>query len=250
MLPRSTVSQLVGRVGDKLDIDPATGLPNELQIKQWLQDGCLRMAEILPAEMLGSMLSTIGLEKLAPISPHVFSIGNQPAGEKWVWAQVLKPIAFTLLDEALDPATTSVKGTSCVFMPYDEYMVATTKGPSLWASNFPAVTLCPAGDAAPALWVYPTPSPAKKLWLQFVHMPAPIAEWDSSPVWVPPASWEEGLIDYAVIQAKTQDEELQQVQLLTQHWQTNLMMKLSGRIAMAKWKPRGRRKKAPQEAST
>lgn len=245
MLTRSTVNQIVRRVGDKLDIDPATGLPNEAQIKQWLQDGCLRMAELMPADMLGSMLSTTGITRSGSVYDS-FGVGNIAGGEKWAWAQVLRPLGYTLYDEAVDPSNTTVRGNSCLYMPYDEFLAATARGPALWGSNFPAVTMVPIGVALPALVVYPYPAIAKKLWLTYVHMPAPIAEWDTSPLWVPPATWEESLVDYAVIQAKTQDEESEQVQALVKDWQTSMMMKVAGRIAV-KRKPSVRRRETKQQ---
>jgi hypothetical protein len=61
--------------------------------------------------------------------------------------------------------------------------------------------------------------------------PLAVASWTDNTAYVPPTSWGGLLVDYAVMRAKAQDEELEQSELSMRRWQEKVQIKLgSGTI--------------------
>ncbi len=208
-IQRSTVEDLVKRVGYKLDMRPdGSSLPEDVHVKQWLQDACLRMLDILPLEALAEFFVqssvTIGVSGRG-------SVAGLP---------ILRLVAVRY------------NGQSCTTMPNDEFQTTIRRAPSLYSHLFPAATIVGTATGA-ALEVYPAVQGGAAVY--YVAEPRPIADWDnddSSPwnMLLPPASWEEAMVDYAVIQAKIQDEEIGQAQQLIQAWQEQVAAKMQGNL--------------------
>lgn len=204
-IQRSRVTDLLMRVGYKLDLTPdGSSLPSDTQIKQWLEDACVRMVEILPLGRLTEFFQSASV-----------AIGQGGRGD----------IASLPLMRLV---AVKFAGQACTVMPVEEFSATIRSAPGLYGYLFPSATVI-GTDTGAAIEIYPAYSGNATIY--YVAEPRPIEDWDNDAIFpwnmlVPPAYWEESMVDYAVAQAKVQDEEIGQAQQLIQLWQEQVAIKM------------------------
>lgn len=188
-----TIDELIERVGAKLDLavtDNST--PNRGQVVQWLNDGALLLARLLPFERL------MGLQ---------FKISISDVGES----------ASIDRDDIIRLTSIRKYGVECTRMTLRELMESSTRLPLLFTSRTPAVAVSGL-EGLVRLEFFPTyPGDVECLALR-----RPTAYQDSGS-WAPdewslPVELELGVVDYAVVQGKVQDEEPEQAKMLLEAW--------------------------------
>lgn len=188
-----SVDNLIARVGAKLDLTiTSTSTPDRGQTVQWLNDGALLLARLLPPHRLG------GLQ---------FDLGFTDIGAS----------ANIDTDDILRVVSVRKYGVECTVMTKRDLSLAETRTPMLYTTRTPACAVTGEGGAV-HLDFFPTFTGD----VEIKAIKRPTA-YEDSPSWVPdqwsiPVELETAMIDYAVIQGKVQDEEPEQAQMLMQHW--------------------------------
>jgi hypothetical protein len=206
-ITRYTAEQMIAQVGAKLDLEITENtVPDKEQVVQWLNDASLYMAKILPAPAVSGITRSFKSD----------SVGSQwelPTGEI---LRVLVVRKFGNISFMADMAKLSWVATN---VP----MTHTSRNPICAVSGSGGNTV---------LEFFPrTNAPAEVI---AVVAPEQItAEGWTPGEYAPPPSWALGMVDYAVIQGKIQDEEPEQAAFLLKSWQENLQVEMgSGFIGM------------------
>jgi hypothetical protein len=119
-------------------------------------------------------------------------------------------------------------GVECTKISRDEMQRIKRTASRLYTNN--NIAYCVAGDlGSPTIDFYPTT--AFSVTTRVAAYPLAVASWADTTAYVPPTSWSGLLVDYVVMRAKAQDEELEQSELSMRRWQEKVQIKLgSGTI--------------------
>lgn len=200
-----SLSELLVRVGGKLDLTiTETSTPNVGQVCGWLNEAALLFARLLPVARLGSLRSPVVTED---------DVGG-----------------------TLDLTGTDITrvvgikkyGTECVVLTQREMDFISTRSPLIHTVKNPSA--CVSGDSGSVLLQF-WPSSPGPVSVKGVRKPTayhnnytstdefgdPIYDW-APDTYTLPVELETAAVDYAVIQGKVQDEEPEQVQILSQMW--------------------------------
>lgn len=185
--------KLRNRVGALLDvrITEAT-TPSKDQVDEWLYEGALMMCKILPLGLLGTMMDVEEATVITDWDISAFDVVKAVAVEK--------------------------NGAICKIYTYPELLHIRDNMSALHtSSNFGCSFV---GDAGGAGVIKFYPESSSLAILTFVASPAPISEWvkTSAPHLIPPDTWSELIVEYAVVKGKVQDEEEQAASMLYQMW--------------------------------
>jgi hypothetical protein len=208
----------VSAVGNKLDLEiTANTVPSTSQVQQWLDDGLLRMLKALPLTMVQHFVSSEDLAQTA--------IPNDIAYEWELSGEYLK---FTGVHS-------TESNVPVLFVSPLEFAMVKAMVPG-YSNHAQAWATVEAVDGSEKLCVWPKlRHPYKVLG---IGMPAQASTWGPSVDMSPPIEWEEPLIEYAVAQARLQDEEPSMGQLSMQAWGAAIKeMAETGTFGMTKVTP-------------
>lgn len=191
-IPRSNSDTLVARVGDKIDLPITTAsVPSIGQVKQWLQEGALRLAKLLPDIHLAGLFAT----------------ATYPYNSSGIYPLDVEPLRINAIMVGASKAQIvpvghlrNMKGLIAEFEAWYQGMAAITGS---------------GGVEQVEIW------PKKlnqALTIDYIASPAPESEWPDSP-FSPPLAWEDALVEYAVAVSRIQDEEAGLAQLSMQEWE-------------------------------
>lgn len=192
IIKSQTTQDILDKVGAKLDIEiTATSTPNTSQVISWLNDAALIIVRLLKEERLGLLRASLTEEDVTD------ALTISEPFERVVSATKYGVICTKLDQRAMDLVATR--------MP----MVNTTRNPAYCISGS-------GGSVQLQFWPQ-SPGPVV---VKAIRKPQAY-ETDSG--WTPgaytlPVELELIAIDYAVLQGKIQDEEVQQAQILMQAW--------------------------------
>lgn len=191
----SVVSDLLrNRVGALLDVrisDATT--PSIDQVNNWMYEGAMVLCKIIPIGQLATMMNI------------------ETSTETTDWdINELDMIKLAVVQKA---------DKQCRIYAYDDFLHVRDNLPSLHTDNSPACSL--SSNAAGAAVLKFLPETSATVSVLYVASPAPIVEWEPAtvaPHLVPPDTWAELIVDYAVMKGKIQDEEEQAASMLYQMW--------------------------------
>jgi hypothetical protein len=185
------ITELLAKVGSKLDIDITdTSTPSDAQVVSWLNDAALLIARFLPEDRLGLLQDKVEVEDV---------------GESLV------------VDSPFERFVSIVKyGVVCKRLTQRDMDLISTRSPLLHTTRNPA--FCVSGNAGYInlrFW----PTSIGPVTVKAIRKPEAYAVTDWTPgTYSLPVELELLAVDYAVVQGKIQDEEVQQAQFLLQAW--------------------------------
>ena len=197
-ITRSDVLAMIARVGAKLDIPTidASSTPTNTQVIQWLDDAVMKLAKMLPSSKMGSLTwvyesdsitANLNLEQQSPVVMRVFS------AKKF--------------------------GYGCKRYELDEFEQIKTKLPMLHTQSNPAFAVSGvAGELV--LMFYPESPGACEIRVAAI----PTSYTSIQDEFSAPLTWEDHIVDFAVLQGKIQDEEPEQTSLLLQEWMASIQV--------------------------
>lgn len=187
-----TASTAKAAVGALLDVDIETNsTPSTNQVFQWLYDGAIEMMAVLPDGALAGFTDTKEYGSVKDLNIVVEDI------------ELLRIVAVTKA------------GKLCDRLPLDVLKDIGKKAPYIYAND---AAYAETGVGGQVLLSFLPDDVIADVILSYVHLPAPVNDWTASNSYAPPVSWTSFLARYAAIQAKIQDEEPEQAQLLFQMW--------------------------------
>lgn len=182
------------RVGALLDVRISSATtPSIDQVNEWMYEGAFNLCKILPTEMLGTMSLLKAYTSQAP------------------------PLALGGL-ELVRLITLEVGGVRARMYSYPDFLNVRDHMPQLHTGTSPAATLTPDAEGITNVtWLPVTPEDVN---ITYVTEPAPVSAWNktAAPNLIPPDTWSELIVQYAVVQGKIQDEEEQAAGMLYQMW--------------------------------
>jgi len=189
--------KLRNRVGSLLDvrITEAT-TPSKDQVDEWMYEGALMLCKILPIGLLGTMMDV----ETATVTKD-WDVGG---------LDIVKAVSVEKNDAG------------CTIYPYPELVHIRDNMSSLHTtSNFACAFTGEVGGAS-IIRFYPETSASATL--TFVTSPAPVSKWakTTAPHLIPPDTWSELIVEYAVMKGKIQDEEEQAATMLYQMWMQSI----------------------------
>ena len=192
-----TIADVLSRVGAKLDVTVTdNSTPSSDQVVQWLNDGSLLMVKYMPPHRLGSLM---------------FVTTESDVGEYWALAST----------DMLRPVAVKKFGVECARLVQRDLDLVITQTPLLFTTRNPAFAV--SGEAG-ALKLQFWPASLGPVSVKGIKRPTAFendAGW-APDQWSLPAELELNAIDYAVIQGKIQDEEIEQATILKKEWTQEL----------------------------
>jgi hypothetical protein len=186
------VGDILDKVGAKLDIEITdTSTPTAQQVVVWLNDAALMIVRLLPEERLGLLRTSISSDDIS----GVISI-TEPV-EKIVSARKY--------------------GIECTKLKQREMDLVSTRMPLVHTTRNPAYCISGSGGSVQLqFW----PESSGPVLVKAIRKPE---AYSMAPGWTAgsytlPVELEMLAVDYAVLQGKIQDEEVQQAQILMQAW--------------------------------
>ena len=203
-----TWTEIKSGVGGLLDttID-STSTPSEDQVAAWVYEGALQMCEILPNSQLTPF------EKVLTSSVGSF---------------------FDLTSYNVIRVTAAYKnGKPCKMLDRDEMDIIQANLIQLYDLNNPAACVATNTTATTAVKFYP--ADVLPCEVRFIQNPTlPMSSWLSSTSGVPPVTWRSLLVEYAVMKAKYQDEEVELSEQAHKNWQEKVQVTLGGKTIASK----------------
>jgi hypothetical protein len=187
-----TTADLLKKVGSKLDIDITdTSTPNRAQVISWLNDAALLLVRMLPEDRLGLLRDSFEEE-----STSSGLVIDRP------YMRIVSVKKF---------------GVTCTRLSQNELELVASRTPLMHTTRNPAYCVSGSGGDVEIQFWPETPGPVL---VKAIRKPEAYEDDDT---WEPgdytlPAELELHAVDYAVLQGKIQDEEIQQVQMLMQLW--------------------------------
>jgi len=185
--------QLRNRVGSLLDvrITEAT-TPSKDQVDEWMYEGALMLCKALPVALLGTMMDL----ETATITTD-WDISD---------FDVVKAV------------TVEKDGVRCKIYSHPDLLHIRDNMGALHTDEYPACSFTGIAGGKAVIKFFPETNLSVSL--TFVTSPAPVTAWKKtvSPHLIPPDSWSELIVEYAVMKGKIQDEEEQAASMLYQMW--------------------------------
>lgn len=187
-----TLADILVKVGAKLDIDITdTSTPNREQVVLWLNDAALLLCRLLPEARLGLLRDSFEEE-----SASSMLVISRP------YLRIVNVKKF---------------GITCTKLEQAEFELISTRFPLMHTTRNPAYCISGGGGDVELQFWPETPGPVL---VKAIRKPEAYVNDDD---WIAgdftlPAELEVHAVDYAVLMGKIQDEEVQQVQMLTQLW--------------------------------
>jgi hypothetical protein len=179
-----------------------TTTPTSAQVEAWLYEGAMLMCEIFPPEQLS------WLEKII----------TGTAGET---------VDLSALN-AMKVSSVIKNGFECTKLHREELLRMKRMGPLMFsASNIAyCITGGHASGGVTSLQFYPTTSLTYEV--RYIAYPLAAASWAASATALaPPTNWAGALVDYAVLRAKAQDEEMEQSEQSVKRWTEKIQLTVS-----------------------
>lgn len=192
ILRSQTTTEILKKVGSKLDIEiTATSTPNRNQVISWLNDAALILSRMMPEGRLGLLRDSTSQDDVGA--------------------------SMTLTEQYARVVSVKKFGVECTRMDQRDMDLISTRTPLLHTTRNPSY--CISGDGGQVQLQFWPEGPGPVL-VKAIRKPTAYADDD---LWTPgtytlPVELELLAVDYAVLQGKIQDEEMQQVQLLMQAW--------------------------------
>lgn len=178
-IARADADALVSQVGYKLGFTLTTStVPTVAQVKSWLQDGFLRLMNVLPLPMLASFIevqAVTGPVAEFDLTSNMLRIVSITRGG--IPARIVGPIEFAMA-KALTYNDPLAKQSIATISSEDG-----VEKVEVWPS------------AAGGDWV-----------VSFIAAPSAVADWPNAP-YSPLLMWQDALVSYATYEARMQDEE-------------------------------------------
>lgn len=187
-----SISDVIDKVAGKLDaiVDTST-TPSKAQVINWLNDGLMLITKTLPDHRLSWLL-----DRISPTVQTAYTIDNLDI------MRVTSVVRY---------------GRRCRKVDSDELNWISGSAPYSSTEIDPTYAVSGVGGMV-TLRFWPESMAATTV--EYIHRPAQysLEGWDPLGRYTPPPEAEDIIVDYAVIQGKIQDEELEQAMALWNQW--------------------------------